>query len=209
MKHNFMGPFVLGVCLATSAAAQEHRQLKAHEHGHGTLNIAVEGSRVAMELNVPGQDIVGFEHQPQTKKEKAAAEKAEGLLKRGLTLFKIPAAAQCKLVEANSHTEGEDHHHHDDHDHEDASEHSNDHDSHHAEDASGSEKSEAQATHNEYNVTYLLNCTKPAAMTMIAFDYFKSFPGAEALTVNVVTEASQRTYKATRAKPVIDLGGTM
>ena len=35
-------------------AMQEHRELGSHEHGRGTLNIAVEGNKVTMELEVPG-----------------------------------------------------------------------------------------------------------------------------------------------------------
>ena len=42
---------VLGTLAVQSSAAEEpHRQLGAHEHGRGTLNIAVEGNKMTMEL---------------------------------------------------------------------------------------------------------------------------------------------------------------
>ena len=53
--------------MPASVRAEEHRELGAHEHGHGTLNIALEGSRLTMELEAPGVDIVGFEHAASTK----------------------------------------------------------------------------------------------------------------------------------------------
>ena len=44
-------------CMAvatTSAGAEERRQLGAHEHGVGHLDIAVEGNSLVMSLRVPG-----------------------------------------------------------------------------------------------------------------------------------------------------------
>ena len=46
----------------SAVAEEKHRQLGAHEHGHGNFNIAIEGKSVSMELEAPGADIVGFEH---------------------------------------------------------------------------------------------------------------------------------------------------
>ena len=51
--------------LLTSAVpvlAEETRQLDAHEHGVGALNIAFDQGRVAIEFHAPGADIVGFEY---------------------------------------------------------------------------------------------------------------------------------------------------
>ncbi len=58
----------------SASAQEEHRQLGAHVHGHGHLNIAIEGKTVSMELEVPGADVVGFEHEPSTPDQKAALE---------------------------------------------------------------------------------------------------------------------------------------
>ena len=69
---------VAGLILISSAVtAEETRQLGAHEHGHGTLNIAIEGTTVSMELEVPGSDIVGFEHVAATPEQKAAYASAK------------------------------------------------------------------------------------------------------------------------------------
>ena len=66
----------------------------------GTLNIAIEGARLTMELEAPGADIVGFEHKAKTEQQKAAVEKAKQQLAEPQALFKLPAAAGCVLKEA-------------------------------------------------------------------------------------------------------------
>jgi hypothetical protein len=58
-------------------------------------------------------------------------------------------------------------------------------------------------------VTYDLACTRPENLASIGFDYFKSFPGAQRLTVNVVTSKAQSSYEVARDKPELDLGGVM
>ena len=63
----------LGLAAESSTAVAHKRELGAHEHGRGTLNMALEGNRLTMELEVPGFDIVGFEHMPTSRKDKAAA----------------------------------------------------------------------------------------------------------------------------------------
>jgi hypothetical protein len=70
--------------LAFAASAEEQRQLGAHEHGHGHLNIAIEAKSVAFELEVPGMDIVGFEHEPSTPEQRAAVAQAKATLAGGL-----------------------------------------------------------------------------------------------------------------------------
>ena len=55
------------IVLAFPALAEEHRQLGPHQHGHGTLNIAIENGEVSMDLDVPGADIVGFENEKRSE----------------------------------------------------------------------------------------------------------------------------------------------
>lgn len=80
---------VLSLSLAAPALADDgHRELGAHVHGHGTLNIAVETTRVELELEAPGMDIVGFEHEAKTAEHKAAIEAAKAKLKDPLSFFR-------------------------------------------------------------------------------------------------------------------------
>ena len=183
------------------AAEEEHRELGAHEHGHGNLNIAVEDSSVSMELEVPGMDIVGFEHEATTDEQKVAVEKAKAELSKPLALFKLPAAAACSVKEAKVEIEteheegGHDAHAQDDHDK--------------AEPAGKEHDDDEHEGHYAFHVTYALDCAQPANLTSIDFDYFKTFAGAHDLTVNVVTAKAQNKYEVSRDKPSLDLGGVM
>ena len=187
---------LLALCLLASAVAipafagEEHRELGAHEHGRGTLNIAVEGNKVTMELEVPGADIVGFEHMAKTAPEKAAVEKAKMQLAAPLTLFSLPAAAACRVTEAKVDVEIGEH----------------DHDAKATEGGKAPAKSEG---HSEFHAEYALECAAPGNMTAIEFGYFRAFAGAQKLDVNVITPKGQTKFEVTRASPSLSLAGMM
>ncbi len=106
-----LGLVAMSLLAYPTRAEDGHRELGPHVHGHGTLNIAIEDKRVSMELEVPGMDIVGFEHAPSTDDQKAAVEKAKARLEKPLGVFSLPAAAGCTVAEAKVAVEAE----HDDH----------------------------------------------------------------------------------------------
>jgi hypothetical protein len=185
---------LLGAPTLTSYAEEAHRELGAHVHGHGALDIAIEKERVVLELEVPGMDIVGFEHAPTTDDQKAKVEKAKAQLGKPLAVFVVPPAAGCSVAEANVTVEGE--HHDDDRDHD-------------KDGGKGEHDHDAEGGHNQFRASYALDCTSPAELTAIAFDYFKLFAGAQELTVNVVTAKGQSKHEVSRDKPTLDLGGAM
>ena len=104
-------------CLMTGGGvlhAEERRELGAHEHGHSTLNIAIEGERVLMELEAPGMDIVGFEHAATSDEDRAAVERARETLSDPLELFAMPADARCTVETAEVALAGDEHDEHGD-----------------------------------------------------------------------------------------------
>lgn len=201
MKTFTLITFALGIGVALPCLAEEaHRELGPHVHGRGTLNIAIENARVSIELEAPGMDIVGFEHDATGADQKAAIEKAKQQLADPLSLFKVPASAGCKLVEAKTEIEtGPDH----DHDH--AAEEGHDKSAH--EHGDDDHDHDEHGGHSAFHVTYALDCAAPASITSITFDYFKAFAGAKELDVSVVTEKAQSKFEVTREKPVLDLAG--
>jgi hypothetical protein len=191
---------------AASTHAEEHRELGAHVHGHGTLNIAIEDKRVSIELEAPGMDIVGFEHAASTDDQKTRVETAKEILQRPLDILALPAAAGCTVAAADVALEAE--HHHDDdgdgHDHDKAGKTADDHDH------SGHDHGKGEHDgHNQFHATYELECASPSQLTSIGFDYFKHFAGAQGLTVNVVAAKGQSKYEVGRDKPALDLAGIM
>lgn len=193
---------VFAALLALPAAAQETRQLDAHEHGVGVLNIAAEGPVLLMELRAPGADIVGFEYQPETDADKAAVDSALATLGQPLELFAIPAAAGCTVTQAAFDLEIKgDHDDHGDHGEEHADAHG--HDDHGHDEHAG----ETKATHSEFHAEYELTCTDPAAITEIAFPYFDRFENAQEVEVQVVTGSGAQAFEVERDAPTVDLTG--
>ncbi|MGR3802509.1 MAG: zinc uptake protein ZrgA [Marinibacterium profundimaris] len=144
---------VAALGLSAPLSAQEHRELGAHEHGVGQLGIAIEDDSIAMELRAPGADIVGFEHAAESDEDRALVTAALAALEQPLTLFEMPQAAGCTLVEAHAELVlGEHDDHDDDHDHdEEDSDHDHDeaHDDHGDDAAHGDHEEHEHDKHDE------------------------------------------------------------
>jgi hypothetical protein len=91
----------------TRSSAQPSRKADAHQHGQGKLDIAIEGTTISMALEVPADDIVGFEHVARTKAEKAKVEAAKAQLADPLVLFGLAKSAGCTVQKADVKFEAE------------------------------------------------------------------------------------------------------
>jgi Protein of unknown function (DUF2796) len=101
MNRIVSGALALACVIALSpaaTAAEEQRAAGTHEHGHGTLTLAIDGKTVSIELEAPGDDIVGFERAPATDAEKAAVAAAERTLANLPSVLDLGAAAGCTSV---------------------------------------------------------------------------------------------------------------
>ncbi|MFC0219858.1 DUF2796 domain-containing protein [Pseudochelatococcus lubricantis] len=192
---------LLATVAVSPALAQEHRELGAHEHGVGRLEIAVEGSRIAIGLEAPGADIVGFEHAASSAGDRAALDQAIAVLEKPLELFVLPGGAQCVVTEAAARLVDEEEHEHEAHDdkaHEDKPHEGEKHADH------GHE-----AQHTEFRANYVLTCASPAALTGIEFAYFKLFPNARELEIRLISEKGAKSFEVGRDAPVLDLKGQL
>lgn len=176
---------------ASPVFAQETRQLDAHEHGVGQLNIAFDGQQVAMEFHAPGADIVGFEYAAESANDRAAVDAAVATLAGPLDLFVLPDAAGCSVVQAAAELESED-------DHKDAH-------GDHAEEAH--EDHEDKAGHTEFHAEYLLTCADTSAITELTFAYFDTFPNALEVEVQVISDGGATSFEVDRDAPTLDLRG--
>ena len=208
-----------------AAQENERRDLDAHEHGRGSLNIAVEGDTIWMELEAPGADIVGFEYVAESAEDRQAVEAAKTVLVQPLALFAIPSGADCRLSDASVSLIGgehEDEHEHEadhedehegetntgEHEDEHAADHEDEHEGEHEDEhAAEHEDEHGEERHNEFHAEYVLKCAAPGEIDSIAFPYFDAFPGAHALTVNVATANAQTTFEVDRDSPRLDVAG--
>ena len=169
----------LTAVVATPAFAQEARQLNAHEHGVGQLDIAFDGDQIAMELHAPGADIVGFEYGAESAEDRAAVDAAVAALAKPMDLFVLAEAAGCSVVNASAGLEGEE----------------------------GHEDHADEADHTEFHAEYLLTCADPSVMTDITFAYFDSFPNALEVEVQVISDTGATSFEVERDAPSLDLRG--
>ncbi len=209
--------FVLATLIGISSlSAEEKRQLDAHEHGHGTLNVAIVGTTLEMELEVPGADIVGFESEARSAAQKKILASAIKDLRAPSNLFQLPTAAGCQLKKASVEIEGDSHeeeHGHEkhakkEHDHgKDEHAHEKKEHGHNEHGKDSAHKEDKEEGHNEFHVTYQFACSKPSSLTNVQFPYFKRFKNAEELEVNITTEKGQTKFEVSREKSQISLSG--
>ncbi len=133
----------------------------AHEHGIARLGLAVDGTRLTIELELPAESVFGFEHAPRSAEERAtAAEAIDRLRTGGARLLAFPDGVACALdsaeVEApegvDDHS-GEDQHAHeeDQHTHEE-DQHAHEEDQHTHEDES--------TVHEDVRLLASLSCSR-------------------------------------------------
>ena len=172
--------------LAWTAHAEERRELGTHEHGHAKLNLAIDGSALAMELEAPGMDVLGFEHPAESKQDEAAVEAVKATLADPPALFVPPAAAGCKVILATVSLLQEEH----------------------------EEKGEGEAgtdhqhepSHSEFRGQYALECSIPDALGQLSFAWFDRFPNAEAVAVTMLDARGQSSWQVKRGDPPLAIG---
>ena len=184
------------ICITKARSAE--RQLDAHNHGFGELNVAIEGQTVVIELNSPAFNIVGFEHSPETNKDKAAIKDAVSVLNDGSKLFLFPTTAGCRLASVHigsslidgQHSAQKNH----DGDHKDSK-----HDDHKDHDGDHKERD----IHSEFQANYKFQCDVVEKVNTIQIMIFKHFPNTRQLDVKTILPNGQSAMKLTPASNLL------
>ncbi len=86
-----LAAFLLSMPLARAAG-------QAHVHGVAKIDIAIEARKLALQLESPLDNLLGFERPPRSDAERKLADALVARLKSADTIFKIDPAAQCSLA---------------------------------------------------------------------------------------------------------------
>lgn len=168
----------------------EQQQLGVHVHGHARLNIALEDQKLHLELDSPANNIVGFEYQPSSAKDRAAVAAAVAVLQDGERLFDFGQESGCRMESAKiesaligngrhgTATDGRAHSHDDAH------------------------KSSDNA-HANFRVEYLFHCARPDEITQVTVKVFEPFPQTERLDVQFIAATAQGAATLTSINPTI------
>lgn len=201
---------LLASVAATPLLAQETREMGAHVHGVSTLELAIEGTTLEMNLLSPGMDIVGFEYPASSEADKDAVEAAIRTMLVPENLVTLPEAAECRLAEVLAHLHAGDHDHAEGEDHAHAEE--ADHD--HAEGEGQAQKTLAAgvdhahavgAEHSEFHARYIFACAHPDKLTAVNFPFFGRFANAREIEAKYATGAGAGSAEIGRDSAVLTL----
>ena len=194
--------------LADDHDHHQHGSLDAHEHGVASLNLVVDGSQVSLELDSPAANLVGFEYQPSTDKDRATVARVKAALEQADGLFTLTAAADCQLQQveldsplfaAHDHEEREhehEDHDHDEHDHHDADEHAHD-DEH--------EHEHEHGEHADIEGRFDYVCAAPEQLEALTLPLFNDFPAMQRIQVQAITASGQHGAVLTADQPTLPL----
>jgi hypothetical protein len=175
---------------AALAAEPARREAAAHVHGVASVNAALDGTSLTVELESPAESILGFEHAPKSQAEKDAVAAALTSLKSGEKLFNLPAAAGCVLKEtdidmpsgfADGKAGHKDHAHKHDH------------------------AGDTGEGHADIDGSWRFTCAKPSAITSFGLGLFSAFPRMEKVNVVWLAAGAQKAGVLTPAATVLDL----
>ena len=183
---------------AVAAGESDRRELDAHEHGHGLLTVAVDGSDLVIELEMPAVNVVGFEHAPKTDEQRHAVEEALDTFGRGGALFVPTADAGCLIEKAEVALAGMSREGSAEEGHGHAEKHAEKHGEEHAEEHEGE-------SHSELHGEYHFHCDQPGKLESLEVRLFDHLRDVEELDVQVVTPTVQTATELRRATGVISL----
>jgi hypothetical protein len=138
-------------------------QTKPHEHGGMKVDVAIEGAKISIDVEMPLDNLVGFERAPRTDAERKSAAAALARMRAGADLFKLNAEAQCTptsvTVEAPVLEPG----------------------------ASG----QPATAHADLDATYVFQCAQPTQLTTLDVSIFDAFKRVKRIDVQVAGPKGQ------------------
>lgn len=213
--------------LAGFAAAQDDfEQHGVHQHGLVTVNVAVDGTALRVEVHTPADSVIGFEHAPRSDEERARVDEMNAWLRSGRQMVMVPAAARCRLDRTSvdapqwDASEGHDHgsHGHDDHSAEDHAGHEHRsagrHEGRHRDDSTkphddnahgAADHSAGHDHHQDYHITVDYRCDQPAALRWLQLTMLDRLREVQQVRVQVLTPTRQATDTLTDSTTRVQL----
>lgn len=205
---------------ANVAIAQTERDLDSHEHGAGALNIALDGNAVFIELESPWNNIVGFEHEPNTPEQEKLVDDALALLNDPAKLFAF-TGTDCTVTQTSLENGLEHDEHHDEHDDEHKDEHHDDehkddhHDDEHKDEHHDDEHNDEhhddhaaehgdEETHSEVLLNAEFSCSDVSKLSAIEVSFLSIWSGFEDLDVQLIGPGGQAAIELNQNQTTVD-----
>jgi hypothetical protein len=167
------------IAISISMLSAAHAQHK-HVHGEGRLDVAIDGGKISLALELPLDAAVGFERPPRSDKEMATLAATVQALDAA-ALYAPTPAANCTLQSKTVHvpfTGGDDQH--------------------------GQHAHEGETHHADIEATHVYSCANPAALKGIETTLFKHFKRLYRLETRRSGPAGQGAARLTPKQPVLN-----
>lgn len=178
------------ILLSLSALAQIERQHGAHVHGESEGSFAMDGAEWALTIDLPGFNMLGFEHPPENTQDQEQIDFVTSFLSAGEWLVFAPQAG-CHSENISVGLEGYGTMNHDGDAH-------HDHDHHH-------DHKHTDSTHAKVTLTASGHCAHPNDLDWVEFALFAEFPNHNHLTMAVLTERAAVQVRLSEAQPRVEL----
>lgn len=154
---------------------QEKHEHGVHEHGRATLTIAWSKKDLAIDLQTPAYNILGFEYAPSTTEEKKRLTECIEMLKTE-GLIEPSTEAKCAIIAADVQTG-----------------------------FGAENKSEEEKTnHSDFDVFYTVKCQNPDALKTIGTGgLFAAFSNLTTLQVQWISDRGQSAQTLTPKHPIL------
>ena len=154
---------------------EEKHEHGVHEHGRATLTVAWSNKDLAIDLQTPAYNILGFEYAPSTTEEKKRVIECVEALKTE-SLIEPSAEAKCSIIAADVQT------------------------GFGAENKSKEEKT----NHSDFDVFYTVKCQNPDALKAIdTGGLFAAFSNLTTLQVQWISDRGQSAQTLTPKHPIL------
>ncbi len=134
------------------------------------LQLAIDGGKVSLELELPMEDAVGFERAPRNPKEKAMITEVTGKLRDAGTIFKFNPEAKCKPTRGDVKS------------------------------AALEQGKDSKEEHAEFEASYEFTCEQAAALKGVDVNLFDVLKGVKRIDATAVTPRGQTLGRLTAAK---------
>ena len=222
--------YALAICFLAPAGAPAQ-----HVHGVVELGVVVEGGTIAMSLNAPLSDVVGFEHAPESDEQLELIRQAAATLANADAMFGLPDSASCTISDTSidgpayvlehlgdddagevlsDHDHDRDDPHGTDHDHDEHDE-SADHDHDEHEESAAHDHDEHEESdehdhgdseqHSEVSANYEWRCANASNLDSFALRFTESFAGVETIEIQILTAAGAQVLTVEGRAPSVSL----
>ena len=216
---------LLAAAGAFAASEDGHREHDPHEHGHGALDIVLEGENLVAEFRIPAVNVVGFEHAPRDDAEREAVHEAVVRFANAAAVLVPAADAECEIEDAEVEIAGTDHDgswrvgaqgeveegheeeghakpEHEEEEHEEEGHAKSEHEEEEHDEHAGESGAEA---HSELHATYHFHCHAPERLARIDVRVFDLLHEAEEIGVRVVTATAQTAMDLHPGETVVEI----